>query len=131
MALSLKLKKKKEQIKVEVKPKKPRRRGKPKQARTEDDNIEITDMYVQDGEGNVQHHSSNIVRRACSYNAGDFLPGNPVCDTPCRMRPLCAHNAVQYGRIEPDEELAARIKKEAEEALKEENAPKAKKKKKK
>ena len=81
----------------------------------DDELLNITDMYVKDEQGNVEHHNVEVVHRKCSYVAGDYFPGHKNCDAPCPMRPLCVTNAVANKRITINEEFHDKMKAEAQE----------------
>jgi hypothetical protein len=92
------------------------RKSELKKKRSGDDELlDITDMYVKDEQGNVEHHNVEVVHRKCSYVAGDYMPGHKNCDAPCSMRPLCATNAVANKRINVSEEFQEQMKTEAQE----------------
>lgn len=75
--------------------------------------LDITSMYIKDGDGNIERHDVEVVHRRCSFNAGDYLPGNKSCDAPCPMRSLCANNAVAMNRIQINEEALDDFREEA------------------
>jgi len=102
------------------------RKSELKKKRSGDDGVlDITDQYIQDADGNIEHHNVEVVHRKCNYIAGDYLPGNRNCDAPCSMRPLCAVNAVANNRITVNEEFLEKMKAEASDKFnKEYNAAK-------
>jgi hypothetical protein len=71
-----------------------------KQEVVDDSIVEIDEMLVKDAQGNIQIHKAQINEDVCDFNAGDYLPGDPMCDAPCPLRNVCALNAMHYGRIE-------------------------------
>jgi len=73
----------------------------PKKKKTDDDAImEITEMHIKDASGNIQVHKAEVNEDWCDSNAGDYLPGDPICDAPCPLRNVCVLNARHFGRIE-------------------------------
>jgi hypothetical protein len=90
------------------------RKSELKKKRSGDDGVlDITDQYIQDGDGNIEHHNVEVVHRRCNYIAGDYIPGHKNCDAPCSMRPLCCTNAVANNRITVNEGFLDRMKEEA------------------
>lgn len=90
------------------------RKSELKKQRSGDDGVlDITDQYIQDDNGNIEHHNAEVVHRRCNYIAGDYIPGHKNCDAPCSMRPLCCTNAVASNRIHVNEEFLDKMKAEA------------------
>jgi hypothetical protein len=80
---------------------------------SDDNTLEIKESYVRDAEGNIERHDATVSERTCDCNAGDYLPGDKACDSPCPLRAICATNAVNFDRVQLDDDFEERMREEA------------------